>query len=261
MEKHSKIDFDSLSKYIPEIKFYLEITDFTQKANTENIPFCFPKISAEIKYEATALYDVSLFAKNCKTIIPNNALFTPEEPFFFLTGANGGGKTTYIRAVCINLILFLSGCPIFAENASIYPFETVFTHFPTDERFDVIGRLDEEKLRVEKLLKSAHGKTSFLLFNETFSGTDEEKGFKLLTELSEQIKDNKHYGIYVTHFHKVSQLYNNILTTVVKTSDSNLRTFRIVKAQSSNSSYAADILKKYRLDKESLNERMSELGV
>ena len=97
-----------------------------------------------------------------------------------MLGANGGGKTTYLRALGINLILFLAGCPVFATEAEMYPFDIVLSHFPKDERFDHSGRLDEERKRTEEMLNIAQNKAGFLFFNETFSGTDDKRGFDLL---------------------------------------------------------------------------------
>ena len=107
-------------------------------------------------------------AKNCESIVPNDADFTENEPFAFLLGANGGGKTTYLRALGVNLIFFLAGCPVFAKEAEIYPFDIVLSHFPKDERFDNTGRLDEERGRTEKMLDAARGKRAFVFFNETY---------------------------------------------------------------------------------------------
>ena len=63
--------------------------------------------------------------QNVTNIVPNDILFN-EKTFFFLTGANGGGKTTYLRSVGIAVILFLSGCPIPCEGAEIYPLDNVY---------------------------------------------------------------------------------------------------------------------------------------
>ena len=54
------------------------------------------------------------------------------------------------------LLLFLAGCPVFAQEASIYPFDTVAAHFPKDERFDHVGRLDEELLRTSETYREIY---------------------------------------------------------------------------------------------------------
>ena len=253
--KYADVDFYEPTTYISEIKFFLEIHGLMQKAKKINVPHTIAKIAKEPRYAAKELYDVSLLAKNCESIVSNDADFSENEAFCFLLGANGGGKTTYIRAVGINLILFLAGCPVFAKEAEIYPFDTVLSHFPKDERFDNTGRLDEERRRTEEMLKAAQDKVAFLLFNETFSGTDDKRGFELLKNTATHIYEHRHFGLYVTHFHEVMSLDYPVLSAEIDPTDENKRTFRIVRSKGSASSYAADILKKYGLDKSSLEAR------
>ena len=253
--KYADVDFYEPTTYISEIKFFLEIHGLIQKTKKLGIPHTNANIAQKPCYTAKKLYDISLLAKKCENIVPNDADFTKNEPFCFLLGANGGGKTTYLRAVGINLILFLAGCPVFAKEAEIYPFDIVLSHFPRDERFDNTGRLDEERRRTEEILKAAQDKIAFLLFNETFSGTDDKRGFELLTDTVAKIAESKYFGLYVTHFHEVMSLDYPVLSAEVDLSDANKRTFRIVRSKGSASSYASDILKKYRLDKDSLAAR------
>ena len=260
ISKFASIDLNLPSTYISEIKFFLEIRRLIQKATDIGVSHCIAEIANSPRYIAKEMYDVSLIAQNCENIIPNDTHFSQNEPFFFLTGANGGGKTTYARTVGINLIFFLAGCPVFAKEASIYPFDTALSHFPKDERFDNVGRLDEEYKRSIEMIEQAQNKSAFFFFNETFSGTDDAKGFKLLTEIVEKIAKDKHFGLYVTHFHNVMSLDYPILSAEVNSADTSKRTFRIVKSKGSASSYAADILKKYCLDKDSLAVRRGEYG-
>lgn len=260
LAKYQGIRFDEPNAYIPELRFCIEILRLVQKADALGIPHCIATIATHPQYRASALYDISLLAKNRTQIVPNDASFDADEPFCFLLGANGGGKTTYLRALGINLLFFLAGCPVFAKRAEIYPFDTVLSHFPKDERFDNTGRLDEERKRIAQMLADTRDKKAFLLLNETYSGTDEARGFALLTETASQIGDAHHFGLYVTHFHKVMALDVPVLSAEVDTSDENKRTYRIVRSKGSASSYALDILKKYRLDKESLTARRKMHG-
>ena len=253
--KYADVDFYEPTAHTSEIKFFLEIHVLIQRASKLGVPHTIAKIANAPQYVAKELYDVSLLAKNCESIIPNDADFTEKKPFCFLLGANGGGKTTYLRALGVNLILFLAGCPVFAKEAEIYPFNIVLSHFPRDERFDNTGRLDEERKRTEEMLNTVQNKVAFLFFNETFSGTDDKRGFDLLTDTVAKIAESKYFGLYVTHFHEVMSLDYPVLSAEVDLSDANKRTFRIVRSKGSASSYASDILKKYRLDKDSLAAR------
>jgi len=255
MARLADVDLSAPVVYLDEIKFYLEIHSLTKRAQEIGVPHVFAKVAKAPQYIARDLYDISLLAKKCECIVPNDVELGNKDPFCFLLGANGGGKTTYLRALGINLLLFLGGCPVFAERAELYPFDRVFAHFPKDERFESVGRLEEERQRVAKMLVDSQNQAVFLLFNETFSGTDETRGFDMLKNTAEQIARNGHLRVFVTHFHEVMSLDFPVLSAEVDLSDKNRRTYRIVRAKGATSSYAADILKKYGLDRESLLAR------
>lgn len=260
MKKHSFAELSAPLTYISELNFYLETARLTKRAEGCGVKYCFAEIADSPLYKAEGLCDISLLIKNCESIVPNGLALTAQEPFSFVIGANGGGKTTYLRAAGINLILFLAGCPVFAEKAEIYPFDCVLSHFPKDERFDDVGRLDEELSRTEKQLAEAQGKTAFFLYNEAYSGANEKRGFELLCDTVKRITDNGHFGLYVTHFHGVKGLEYPVLSAAVDPDNKNERTYKIVRSKGSASSYASDILRKYRLDKESLEKRRAGYG-
>ncbi len=253
-EKYAALPFDAPNAYIAELDFFFAVLALCDKADEKEIPLCYPRIAQKRQYLAKGVYDISLFIKDADRIIPNDMFFAEGEPFFFITGANGGGKTTYLRASGINLILFLGGCPIFAHDAEIYPFTRVCSHFPADERFSSGGRLEEEAARVNYLLNHCDSET-FIVFNETYSGTDDKLGCELTLSTAEKIRERGTFGLFVTHFHEVRAGGWPILNTVIEEDEFHKRTFRIVRDFGVTSSFADDILRKYCLDKASLAER------
>lgn len=248
-------DTDKCSR---ECEFYIETAKLAEKLKERSIPVCFPEISRTREFIADDIYDISLIPADCE-IIPNNAEFTEKENFYFLTGANGGGKTTYIRTVGIAVILALSGCFVPCRKAKIYPFKRVFTHFPKDERYEGMGRLVEEKKRADEIL-NASDKNSFVLFNETFSGTDEAKSMQMTETLGKSCYGAGIFGVYVTHIHGTADLKIPMLNVIVDTDNDNKRTFKVVRRDSVRSSYAYDILKKYGLGAERLAELVKKRG-
>ncbi|MBQ8383321.1 MAG: hypothetical protein IJX47_08975 [Clostridia bacterium] len=238
---------------LDELHFFGEIRGLVKKAAELGIPTCLPMVSADKCYRAEAVYDITLTLKDCPEIIPNDVHFSTQTRVQFLIGANGGGKTTYLRAVGVNLLLFLAGCPIFAKRAEIYPFSAVYTHFPADESFSGMGRLDSEKRRLDRILEETDD-DAFLLLNETFSATDEEKGFRLAIETADLLRTRGMCGLYVTHFLEVKKQGFPVLSAMVE-GEGNRRTFKIRRSDGADSSYARDILRKYKLDAASLDER------
>ena len=254
LEPYKAIDFDEVLSYLPELDFIIQIEEFGRKAERRQIPRCIPTVSPKRVFHLTEMYDFTLFPLAEGDIVPNNTYFSQEEPFFFLVGANGGGKTTYLRAVGSNLILFLAGCPVFAQSCVGYPFCDVRTHYPADERFTNIGRLDDEKRRVDEMLDGDITDV-FFLFNETFSGTNQEKGYALAMEIVEKLHQQSVFGLFVTHFHQVSETKFPILHTVIQ-NENHKRTYKITYATPDGSSYAEDILIKYQMDGASLAKKI-----
>ncbi len=252
-------DLGEAVDYITQLEFAFEMLAFAEKARSRGIGHCYPKAAQIPIFRAENAYDVTLIEKS-ETIVPNDIDMSSEENFFFITGANGGGKTTYLRTAGINLLLFLAGCPVFAEDGEIYPFDLIATHFCTDERFDGVGRFDDEVIRAEKMLADAEGGCGFFLFNESFGGTDDARGFEYAQAYAEKISVGEHFGLFVTHFHQVSATEYPILSTVIEEDEENRRTYKMRKTRGNSSSYAHDILKEYRLDRESLEKRRIENG-
>ena len=254
LNPYTSLDFRGFFPYIRELNFYCEMREFYLNMSKRKIPYVFPTVAKEKRFVTKDLYDVSLVTKECDNIVPNDTWFDTSNPFFFLTGANGGGKTTYLRSIAINMILSIGGMPIFAKEGEIYPYSCVYTHFPMDERFAGTGRLHEELTRTKSILSECDN-DAFILFNETYSGTDDKKGYELLLETTNEIIERGIGGLYVTHFHEIQETSFPILGVTVDKSDENRRTYKITRKNDEKNSYAYDILRKYGLDKESLLER------
>lgn len=240
--------------YLDQLKFVYGIIDFTRNAEKANIPYCFPSLCEKKYIELYGVYDVTLLKKGCKDIVPNDVVFTEDEPFFFLTGANGGGKTTYLRAVGSAILMFLAGAPVFCQGGQACLLSAVFTHFPRDERFEGTGRFLDEKKRVDAILEKQDG-NAMILLNETFSTTGEEKAIEQTDILANTLYKSGSFGLYITHQHDVNENKIPFLGVTVDENDSNRRTYRIEKRRLAPRSFAKDILEKYHLDKASLDKR------
>jgi hypothetical protein len=249
----------SILSYRYELNFYIEITALFNRIIKLGLPLCWPKVAEERKIRLSGAYDVSLLAKNVSNIVPNDIEFTRDEPFFFLTGANGGGKTTYLRNVAISVLFFLSGCPVCAGEAEIWPVQNVFTHFPKDERFDGDGRFADERRRTDEIMK-AQGGNSLVLLNETYSTTNEETALQHTSILASQLFKSGSFGLYITHQHGLAGTEIPFLSVIVDEGDLNRRTYRIARLRSASGSYASDILKRYKLTGEDLRRRFIKAG-
>ena len=253
-EKNRTLFPEELLSYRLPIEFILAFTRLFEKIRSHGIPLTYPTLTSERVIRVTEAYDVSLFAKNEYDIVPNDILFTDAEPFCYLTGANGGGKTTYLRTVGISLSLLLLGCPMPCASAVVCVPSGIFTHFPRDERFEGTGRFVEENRRVEKILAEMDA-DSVVLLNETYSTTNEENAVEMTEKLANLLWDKKIFGLYITHQHSLKESDIPYLNVLIDETDSNRRTFKIARQRSTGGSFAVDVLKRYALTPEALEAR------
>ena len=244
----------SLLGYRLELSFCIEITRLGDRIRKAGIPLTFPRIAQTKKIDIRNCYDITLLSKDETSIVPNDVAFDEDAPFFYLTGANGGGKTTYLRTVGVAVLLFLCGCPIACTDAEIYPLSGVYTHFPRDERFDGDGRFADEKKRVAEI-HAVRGSDSLILLNETYATTSEEIAVAETEKLADELFASGCFGVYITHQHSLGQTRIPYLNVIVDSEDENRRTYKIARRKGVSGSYAKDILKKYALTREALDAR------
>jgi len=246
-KKHTNTFDSDVLKYSAELKLYIEVANLYSDFGYD---YCMPTISERKCLTAYGLRDLSLAVKESSTVVGNDTYFSEQEPFFFLAGANGGGKTTYLRSVGIAALMARSGFPVTAERMEFYPVSNIFTHFPRDEHGE--SRLADEEHRVSEIMELQRG-DSLILLNETYSTTTQDIASELTAKLALQLADCGSMSLYITHQHS-DNLKNYPLLSVVVDSENN-RTYKVARVLSLGSSYAMDILKKYGLDKDTLSSR------
>ena len=250
-DKHKALLDRGILDYIDQLDFYIYNTKLALEYSSHSIPLCYAHYGEDISIAEG--YDITLMAKKCYDIIPNDISFTSDEPVYFLAGANGGGKTTYLRTVGVCVIMSLWGCPVPARHSRICKLYSVQTHFPRDERFELEGRFLDEQNRVDSIL-SDMGERSLILLNETYATTNEEKASAMTCSLAQRLKNEGQLTVYVTHQKGAQEIDIPMLTCVVDESDGR-RTYKIRPLKVSVRSHAEDVLKKYSLSRADLEER------
>ena len=248
--------------YWQEMQFCREAAVYVRQMEEMGYAMCLPRPAEERCIRLRDLRDVSLARREMRgeAVVPNDVQMMERDGshFFFVTGANGGGKTTYLRSLGIAVLFFLTGCPVAAKSGEIWPFARLCTHFPSKETFEDTGRFVDEVRRAEEIRRVADGDT-VALFNETFSGTDEQKSEEYSRRLAEDMYAYGAFGLYVTHIHTLTHGRIPTLAAVIDEENENRRTYRIRRMDGTDSSFAEDILKKYRLTEEGLAERLADM--
>ena len=121
------------------------------------------------------LTELSMGLYNRKAPVGNDCDFA-DKMLLVVTGANQGGKSTFLRSIGVAQIMMQSGMFVAAKRYESSIFPNFFTHFVRREDTAMnSGRLDEELGRINRIVNNL-GKDSLVLLNESFATTTEEEG-------------------------------------------------------------------------------------
>lgn len=239
------LHFFELLRY--ESGFYLGCINLNTLLEKQNAALSFP-VPADINQRNLVfdkLYDLSLFIKEKKCLV-SNALDAVNKNLYIVTGANQGGKSTYLRSIGIAQILMQCGLfvPAVLFNSNIC--DKIFTHFTREEDAGMnSGKLDEELQRMNHVINciTPH---SFVLLNEPFATTTERDGSIIASEIIEALNELDVKSIFVTHLFEFSNsLFKRKLPGAVflraERNDNGDRTFCINMGQPLLTSYGEDL--------------------
>ena len=154
-------------------------------------------------FRATGLYDPGLRLTIDGPVVPND-LDTSRQRLVVITGANGGGKSTVLRAVGLAQLLLGAGMFVAAESLTASVAPAIRTHFTREEDASLAGgRLDEELTRLAALVDVTTPGTLVLL-NESLSTTNEREGAAIARGVVDALVDAGVEVWCVTHNHHLA---------------------------------------------------------
>lgn len=187
--------------------FYAGALNLYQKIIKAEETVCFPAFLDTKSYDFTNLKDVGLVLKNQDPVVGNSFSFSHKN-LCMITGANQGGKTTFLRSIGLAQLMAQCGLFVTASAFSCCLYNGIFTHFPDEEDRELrTGLLEQELQRLHTIIPLLN-KNSLLLMNEPFSTTTEYDAGYLAEEILTAFRT---YGIltfFVTHlFQFAHKLY------------------------------------------------------
>ena len=291
LHKYTSVNSDFLVSLKQDIIFLLGAVKFFNKLKAANLPICKPNICMKDEriFKVKNIYNVNLafnminkFGEKdlSNDIVTNNVEFGEEGRIFILTGPNSGGKTTYVQSVGITQFLFQLGLFVPGSEASISAVDSIFTHFPIEEKPDSnLGRLGEESKRLNDIFMTAT-KYSMVLLNESLSSTSFDEGLYISREVLAGLKIMEVRAIFVTHFHSLAKNLDEFNKSIPgdskavsmlsgisklnddeKSEDAIKRTYKIEPSPPQGLSYAKDIAARYGLDFKIIVDRLKTRGI
>ena len=160
-----------------------------------------PVADGEPAFAATGLYDPGLRLAIDGPVVGNDVVVDGAR-IVVITGANGGGKSTFLRAVGLAEVMLHAGMFVAATSLAASVRSRVLTHFTREEDASMErGKLHEELGRLRTLV-DACSPGSLVLLNETLSSTNEREGAEIARQAVTALADGGVDVWFVTHNHQ-----------------------------------------------------------
>jgi hypothetical protein len=183
-----------------ELGFLVGCIRLHQRLTALSLPTCYPTVldPGAGAHAAVGLYDAALALATGDTVVGND-LAADDRDLVVVTGANQGGKTTFLRSVGQAQVLMQAGMFVPAAAFRSAVASAVVTHFRREEDATMrSGKLDEELERMSRIVdRLAPG--ALLLLNESFAATHEREGSEIARQVVEALTGAGMRVWFVTH--------------------------------------------------------------
>jgi hypothetical protein len=183
-----------------ELGFYVGCLNLASELAASGAPVTVPEPGqpAQPAFRSTGLRDACLQLRSPGPVVGND-VEADGKSLVIITGANSGGKSTFLRSVGVAQLMMQCGLFVTAQSyrASVSP--RIFTHFIREEDSGMTsGRLDDE-LRRMSIIADQIGPRSLMLFNESFAGTNEREGSEIGYQIVRALLEAGIKVFFVTH--------------------------------------------------------------
>ncbi len=233
-----------------ELAFYIGCLNLRERLVQMGEPTCFPVVlgRGERSQSFEGLYEACLALKLGNKVVSNDANAQGKD-LVVVTGANRGGKSTFLRSVGLAQLLMQCGAFVPAVSFSSDVCEGLFTHFKREEDTTMrSGKLDEELTRMSEIVDHLKANCMVLL-NESFSATNEREGSEIARQIVTALLERSVKVFFVTHQHEFARgLYEgnseNVLFLRAERRAGGERTFKIIRGEPLQTSYGEDLYNK-----------------
>jgi DNA mismatch repair ATPase MutS len=230
-----------------ELAFYIGCLNLHNHLAKIGEPICLPvpAPAGERTLSFADLHDVSLALSLGRKIVGND-LKANRRDIIIVTGANTGGKSTFLRSVGLAHLMMQAGMFVSANSFTSEVCDGIFTHYKREEDASMeSGKWDEELNRMSAIVDRVKP-NSLLLFNESFASTNEREGSEIASNIVKALLDQRAKVFFVTHlYHFAIGLFARKLGAAIflraeRRSD-RTRPFKLIEAQPLQTSYGADL--------------------
>jgi hypothetical protein len=241
---HMRSFFGLLRK---ELAFYVGCVNLHEELARKGEPTCFPLAVApdERRLSFCGLREVSLALRLDQGVVGNDAN-ADKKDLVIVTGANQGGKSTFLRSVGLAQLMMQCGMFVSADSFCSSVCDGLFTHYKREEDAAMkSGKLDEELRRMSDIVDHVSS-TSMILFNESFAATNEREGSEIARQIISALLDKGVRMICVTHLYELTHGFyrenrGNIFFLRAERQTGGARMFKLSEGEPLQTSFGEDL--------------------
>jgi DNA mismatch repair ATPase MutS len=231
-----------------ELAFYVACLNLYEQLAQKGEPTCFPLPMPldERRHSFKGLYDVCL-ALILKPRVVGNDVNADNKDLVIITGANQGGKSTFLRSIGLSQLMMQCGMFVPAESFCSNVCDGLFTHYKREEDVTMkSGKLDEELSRMSDIVDKITS-NSMMLFNESFGATNEREGSEIARQIVSALLENRLKVFFVTHLYEFAhgflgkKMENGAIFLRAERQTDGGRTFKLVEGEPLETSYGEDL--------------------
>jgi DNA mismatch repair ATPase MutS len=232
-----------------ELAFYIGCLNLHEQLAQmgEPISFPLPMVSNERRHSFKGLYDICLTITMKQKVVGNEGNADSKD-LVIVTGANQGGKSTFLRSIGLAQLMMQCGMFAPAEYFCSNVCDGLFTHHKREEDATMTsGKLDEELSRMSDIVDNITS-NSMLLLNESFAATNERESSEIARQIISALLEKRIKVFFVTHGYEFARGFydkkmgNAIFLRAERQTDGG-RTFKIVEGEPLQTSYGDDLYK------------------
>jgi DNA mismatch repair ATPase MutS len=230
-----------------ELAFYIGCLNLHEQLLRKGEPMSFPVpvAAGERKHSFKGLYDVCL-ALSVKQRIVGNDVKADNKDLVIITGANQGGKSTFLRSIGLGQMMMQCGMFVAAESFCSNVCDGLFTHYKREEDATMkSGKFDEELSRMSDIADNMTS-NSMVLFNESFAATNEREGSEIGRQIVCALLEKGIKIFFVTHLYAFAhgfageKMENAMFLRAERQADGQ-RTFKLVEGEPLQTSFGEDL--------------------
>jgi hypothetical protein len=230
-----------------ELAFYVGALNLHERLSRRGSPTCFPHAEAigSRRLRFDGLYDVSLALTMDRRIV-GNGVDADRRNLVVITGANQGGKSSFLRSVGLAQWMMQSGLFVGAESFAAEVVTRLFTHYRREEDETMrSGKLDEELSRMSDIADAIDA-NALVLFNESFTSTNEREGSEIARQIVSALLESGVKVFFVTHLYTFAhgwfeQARDDVLFLRAIRRPDGTRSFTLEAGEPSETSYGKDL--------------------